>query len=271
MPGVTYIPDPRDYQQIRLGGITGPVDCTGWGGAFRVDAHTKGQIKTTGRALRLNSDEPVPDKNSPGLTLGQVDEAIIKVTHGRVDLDTRAQGRAISRKEATFLIKDGRFMGASLRRGVLVDRGFVHGFSGSHDATFFVRDTEPDQLLMFDSLVPYIVRVSWDAAFDACESLTGIGQIYAQFTRDLTPDYHVRIPYGQEFAQFFLDANGKITRVVKHISRNAHWQRCSTPRYHGSAPGKPQGWARFLVEITDPGQKRDGWLVDHRYAKEIIP
>jgi hypothetical protein len=186
---MTYVPDPRAYQQLVLGGATRTVDCTAWGAAFRVDAHTKGATKTTGRAVRLHSDEPVPDPNSPGLNLGQVDASVIDITNGKVNFDTRAQSRSLSRADTKFRIVDGRFCGLSVWRGVLVDRGFATGFRGSHDVTLFVRDTEPDQPLLFDSLVPTITRVSWDVAFDAAETLTG-GRIYAQFTRDLTPDYH---------------------------------------------------------------------------------
>ncbi len=86
---MTYLPHVLDYQQLPLGGPTGKYDCTAWMAAWLTDAHTSGATKITGRQVRLASNEPVPDPDSPGLNLGQVDTATRKLTGGKVDLDTR--------------------------------------------------------------------------------------------------------------------------------------------------------------------------------------
>lgn len=266
----TYVPDPRHYQQLNNGDPYGGVDCTAWGAAFRVDAHTKGATKTTGTAVRRHTDEPVPDKSSPGLNLAQVDASVFDITNGKVDFDTRVQLRSLSRAEIKFRIVDGRFAGFSILRGVLVDRGFVSGFRGGHDVTMFTRENEPDQPIMFDSLKTSLTRVSWDVVFDAAEAIAG-GRIYAQFTRDLTPDYHMRIPKGQTFRRFHLNDSGRIVRVSSHESSSDVWRPCSVPRYHASAAGKPTSWSRQLVQIHAPGHPRDGWWVSARWAQEINP
>lgn len=267
----TYVPDPRQYQQIPLGGVTGNVDCTAWGAAFRVDAHTNGNVKTTGRLVRLHSDEPIPDKASPGLNLGQVDAAVIDITSGRVDFDTRVQSRSLSRPEVKARIQDGRFCGMSIWRGVLVDRGFVTGFRGGHDGTFFTRDTEPDQLLMFDSLVTSITRLSWDVAFDAAERMAG-GLIYAQFTRDLSPDFVVTIAplAGQHTRAFYtyeLGVNGRIVGSHLRHTGGIRNKRCSRPTFHTSATKGITG--RYLVQITE-GEWSGSW-VNAKFAEETNP
>jgi hypothetical protein len=270
---VTYTPDIRAYQQLQFGGPTGPFDCTAWSGALLVDAHSQGAIKTTGRAIRLRTDEAVPDRSSPGLNLPQVDEAVLEITTARgkpVDLDTRVQLRSLSRADVQFRIVDGRWATIQVLRDVLVRRGFLDGFRGGHALTVHTLIGQPDVFILGDPLVDHYVRCSPDALFDAAEALTG-GHIYAQFTRDLTPDYHVRIPNGTEFARFHLDSAGRIARVSRHVSHNAAWQRCTPPRYHASAPGKPKGWARQLVQITEPGSNRNGWFVSAKYAQEIVP
>jgi hypothetical protein len=194
---------------------------------------------------------------------------VIDITNGKVNFDTRVQSRSLSRADTKFRIVDGRFCGLSVWRGVLVDRGFATGFRGSHDVTLFVRDTEPDQPLLFDSLVPTITRVSWDVAFDAAETLTG-GRIYAQFTRDLTPDYHAVIkPTAghtlRPFYRFLLDANGRITGTSLSHTKGTD-QRCSVPAFHSGSNGIA---GRYLVRLSEG--PRAGWYVNAKFAEELNP
>lgn len=267
---MTYVPDPRNYQQLHPVGKYGGFNCTAEGAAFRVDAHTRGAIRTTGESVRAHSDEPIPDRTSPGLNLLQVDAAVRDITMGQVNFDTRVQGRSLSRAELKFRIRDDRFCGLSVNRGIFVARGFLSGFSGAHDVTLFVRDTDWDQPLLFDPLVPSITRVSWDVAFDAAESLTG-GYIYAQLTRDLTPDYHwvlhpVKPATIRAFYRFKVE-NGRVVGMVKRWTRGTD-VRCTPPRYYPGANGQK---GRQLVQLVAPGQHRDGWYVNARYAEELNP
>jgi hypothetical protein len=262
-----YIPDPLRYQQLGNGDPYGGYNCTAWGAAFRVDAHSKGSIKTTGTQVRAHSDERRPDPSSPGLNLGQVDAAVIDITNGRVNLDTRAQERSLPRSEIQWRIVDGRFCGLSVNRGVLVNRGWASGFTGAHDITIFVREGFPNNPVMFDPLVKTLRPVSWDAAFDAAESLTP-GHIYAQFTRDATPDYKwVLFPKPpaklREFYRFREDGRiiGKYTTAGTDVA-------CTPPRY---VPGTRVRPSRWLVTLIAPGHNRNGWHVNARYAEELNP
>lgn len=267
----TYVPDVDRYQQLEQGDRFGSVNCTAYGAAFRCDFHTKGAIKTTGAAVRSHSNEPIPDPGSPGLNLGQVDNAVIEITNGKVDFDTRAQSRALSRAEIRNRVVDGRAAGLSVMRGVLVNRGWGGGssFTGAHDITVFTRETEPDVPILFDSLVPRLQRISWDAAFDAAEALTGA--IYAQFTRDLTPDYHaVIVPTPpantRPFYRYLLDDMGQI-RGSQLVSTGGIDKDCSVPRYHPSTTSGISG--RYLVMFTEGAHK--GWYVNAKFAKERNP
>lgn len=273
----TYVPDPRAYLQLRHGDPYGGYNCTAWGAAFRVDAHSKGATKTTGIAVRSHSDEPRPDPSSPGLNLGQVDESVKVITHDKIDFDTRVQGRSLPRGDVQWRVRDGRFCGLSVDRGVFVRRGFLEGFTGAHDVTLFTRDTEPNQPLLFDPLVPTITRVSWDVAFDAAESLTG-GYVYAQFTRDLTPDYHwvlePKAPATVRVMNHFIVRNiggfNRIVRIEKVTTRGTD-VKCTPPRFIRGKAGAPDYWDRYLVQLIAPGHARDGWYVDARWAEELNP
>jgi hypothetical protein len=126
MPTTTYTPDPRKHQQLGYGSPTGNVDCSAESGGWLVDADTQGAIMTTGRNIRLHTDEPVPDRASPGLNLPQVDASVLEITTARgkpVDLDTRVGLRSLSRADVKFRIVDGRWATIQVLRGVLVSAG----------------------------------------------------------------------------------------------------------------------------------------------------
>jgi hypothetical protein len=263
---VSYTPDIDRYQQIPLGGATGPYDCTAWSAAILVDAHTQGAIQTTGRQIRLHTDEPVPDWDSPGLRLPQVDGAVVDVTNGRVQLDTRVQLNSLRRTEIEWRIKDGRWATIQVQRGVLVARGFLQGFSGAHALTVHARATDGIPIIG-DPLVPHYVAASWDAIFDAAEALTG-GRVYSQFTRDLTPDYHwVCRPTGSAVFRAFrrFSSDGRV--LGTHTTRGMDVP-CTPPRY---VPGTKRRPGRYLVQLVIPGKPRNGWFVSAQFAEEIIP
>lgn len=263
---MTYYPDPDRYQQIALGGPTGPYDCTGWSAAWIVDAHSQGAIRTTGRKVRLHSDEPIPDSDSPGLNLPQADAAVLDITNGRINLDTRVQYNALPRDQVRWRITDGRWATVQVQRGVLVARGFLEGFTGAHAITVHARPIDSIPVIG-DPLVPHYVPASWDAIFDAAEALTG-GRVYTSFTRDLTPDYRwVCRPTGtatiRAFRRFTADG-----RVVGTYHTRGMAVDCTPPRY---VPGVGRRPGRYLVQLVIPGKRRNGWFVSAQFASEIQP
>lgn len=271
---MTYTPDIRQYQQLNNGDPWGGFDCTAWCGAILVDAHTQGARQTTGTAVRRNSNEVPPDPRSPGLNLPQVDDSVFKITGGHVDLDTKVQARALTRDQAQAMIIDGRWGTYQINRAVFVNRGFATGFMGAHAITVHARDID-NLPVIGDPLVSHYYAVSWDALGDAAESLTHSfdpGKVYTQFTRDLTPDYRVRImptpPYKVvTFYQFFLNAKGQIARKpVPHTIGGLN-KPCTRPSWHGSVVTGVPG--RKLVQFKTP--KGTLMWVDARYSYEVYP
>ena len=261
----TYIPDIKRYQQLVYGGATGSVDCTAWGGALVTDAHTRGGIKLTGRAIRLASSEPVPDPGSPGLNVQQVDAAIYKLTGGKVNLDTPTPG-TFGRVQVRDRAVDGQWVNLAVRRSVLVDRGYggSSGFRGAHDITVHARATDLAPIIG-DPLVPYYFASTWDAVLDAAQAVTATGYIYASFTRDTTKDYRASVTprTGQtrrQFARYYLNSDGTIRSREMHVT-SGFSASCTPPRYHAGA------YARQLVQLTSGTRK--GWWISAVYAREV--
>jgi hypothetical protein len=262
-----YIPDIRHYQQIPLGGITGPVDCTGWGGALCCDAHSQGTIKVTGRQVRLASNEPVPDPRSPGMNVQQVDDAIYKLTGGRVDFYTPIPGR-FGRVAVRDRAVEGQWVNLAVNRGILVDRGYggSSGFRGSHDITIHIRHTDLAPIIG-DTLVPYYYAASWDAVLDAAQAVTSTGYIFASFTRDVTPDYRVSVQVSpgktrRMYYRYFVDAStNRITGRKAMYTSVGFRADCTPPRVHGGR------WTREIVKLTSGS--RAGYWLNSAYAYEV--
>lgn len=264
---MTTVPDMREYQQLDEP-KTGWCDCSAYSAAILLHAHTKGRVTTTGRRVRLNTDEPVPDPDSPGLTLPQVDDSIRRITGGTVDFDTRIGYRSLDRTQIRNRVVDGRWAGIQVWRGVLVDRGFVSGFRGAHASTIHTLPGEPDVPIVGDPLVTHYIRAGWDALFDAAERLTG-GYIYTTWTRDLTPDYHAVVwpdkGYDRRGFARFIVRDGKIVDSRPDTTGGFDVD-CTAPAYFANAAG---GKGRMLVRLTEG--KREGWYIDDKWAREKQP
>jgi hypothetical protein len=257
----TYIPEARKYLQLVLGGPTGGVDCTAWMAA-RLAAAQSRHFEVTGRQIRLASDEPVPDPDSPGLNLPQVDAALRHLTG--INLDTRI---GIADHTAQAYTVAGRWMGLQVNRGVLVDKGYAGGsrFRGGHAITVHSADGVP---VIGDSLVPYYERTSWSTIWAAAAALqlgnghiVGAGRAYACFTRDTTRDYevviHPRYPHKRQSFNVYRVENGKIperngrtTAATGGLSAD-----CTQPRLH-AWPGHS---SKSLVQLTT-GSRKGEWI-----------
>lgn len=70
---MSFIYKPRHQYQLRPGSApTGGYDCTAYAAAMAIDRHTMGGVRVTGRQVRLASNEPTPDPDSPGLNIPQI-------------------------------------------------------------------------------------------------------------------------------------------------------------------------------------------------------
>lgn len=256
-----YRPDPSLFQQLVVGGKTASVDCTAHGGAWCCAAHTVGATILNGRQVRLASNEPIPDPRSPGLNVQQVDDAIRKLTGGRVDFYTPVPG-TFGRAGFRDRVIDGRWANLAVKRSVLVDRGYggSSGFRGAHDITIHARATDLAPIIG-DPLVHYYYAATWDAVLDAAQAVTTTGYIFASFTRDLTDDYRVSVhPDTGRFYRYFLNANGSI--VSRKWSRTGGFSAaCTPPKLHRGE------WTKGLVQLTSGSRK--GWWINARYAREV--
>jgi len=181
---------PLNQQQLREP-ITGRFDCTAYGGADAGDADSRGRLVYSGRQVRLATDEPIPDSASPGLNLRQVDEALYRLSHGAINLDTQ-WGAPWSR--VTSFLTAGKWAEISVIRGVLVDAGFGGGnrFRDGH-ATLYGYDQDRRMFVLLDPLVLEPMDVPSDVMRRAAVALmrkAGVpateGDVaYVAFTRDV--------------------------------------------------------------------------------------
>lgn len=122
---------PHSNQLGPSAGKTGPFDCTAHAAAMVADQGTCGAERFTGRSIRLATDEPVPDPQSPGLNLDQVDTALRSLTHGAVDLDVERMYPAAT---TIARVLGGEPAVVQYQRSALIAMGlgFGNGFGGGH-------------------------------------------------------------------------------------------------------------------------------------------
>jgi len=182
------------HHQAQLGadgGIHGGVNCTACAAGMVGEADSCGALRFSGADIRAASDEPDPDPKSPGLNLHQVEAALLKLSKGRIDLDTR--------KRYPFEKLQSRITGGAqailqVNRGVFVDAGEGHHnrFRGGHAITIGADDGNP----WVDDPLTGRFPTTWDTlrkaagllALDKHGAVCGIGRAYVSFSRDITKD-----------------------------------------------------------------------------------
>lgn len=245
-------------------GPTGGVDCTGWAASRVIGASTCGKVVPSGRTIRLLSNEPIPDKKSPGLNLFQV--ADVATDHYGVHLDVRAGSRALDWSEYEDLRASGLPMLVQLSYRPIAASHFDagRGFRGGHamaetqHATYdSLADGRAPGVWSFDgSLYPreLIKEAAGELVIDPAHGITvGHGKVWCAVGRDTAPDYEVSIhPRKHRQTRRYRDFRivaGRIAtpparpfrvRATKGID-----ERCSPPR----AFLHPDGEYRFLVEF----------------------
>lgn len=253
--------------QLKQGGATGGVDCTCWAARAAIAHATCGAVIVSGRTVRLQSDEPIPDPRSPGLNLQQVADVALK--HG-VYLEVHIGYYALTWKEYEAARSDGR---GAIVQGVysaIADSRYDagRGFRGTHAI-------EEDQHQTLDSLADgrapgvfqhdgtlYDRRVM--RAF--AEALFGKDRIWCALTRDTAPDLRATIRPAAGHARrayrvFNVTAQGRVSDVDPYrVQTTAGIDRpCSAPR---AVPGP--GGLRFLVQIQ--GGPHNGEWVARRWS-----
>jgi hypothetical protein len=224
-----YHPTHQAQLEYKWGGKYGGANCTPCSAGMTGQAHTCGALLFTGAQIRAASNEPIPDPKSPGLNLGQVDEALFKLSKGAIDLDTHYR---YDFDDVRKRVTAGAQAILQIQRSVLVKRGEAYGntFAGGHAITIGVDSIG----VWFDDPLTGRHYTSWATLEAAAGALVlndagdicGFGKAYVSFSRDITLSYRVRFIPGLLFAYTFRD--GRIW--------DRHRQRIKAPT---GAPCKP--------------------------------
>jgi hypothetical protein len=248
----------------------GWVDCGAFAGAMAAAFDTCGGVALTGAQVRHDTNEPVPDPQSPGLSLAQVHAALAK--HG-VDLDVRYR---MPWADFAKAIDSGH--------GAMLEVGYAPIAASRFDAGQGFRDTHmilvlPGWIVM-DPLAsglggtyryhgeayPEALLRQAAGAMTLSTGTVGQGYVYAALTRDQrgtwTAGVHPRPGTKKGFFRYRLAGNDIVSREVHYTGGfTAH---CSPPTKHDW----PQlGISRRLVRLTSGGFT--GWWIPAQCATEV--
>ena len=173
------------------GGVHGGVNCTACAAGMVGEADSCGSLRFTGAQIRAASDEPNPDPKSPGLNLRQVEAALLKLSNGRIDLDTR---KRYPFEKLRARISGGSVAILQVKRGVFIDAGEGHHnkFRGGHAITIGADNGNP----WIDDPLTGRFPTTWETLRQAAGrlelnnhgSICGVGKAYVSFSRDITTD-----------------------------------------------------------------------------------
>lgn len=121
-----YQPPVAPYLQLAQGDRYGPLNCMAYAAAAVISFDTKGAKHPTGAQIRALTNEPIPNRDDPGLNLAQVDAAAARLG---VRLDVRyripwaeymlltAHGHASILSVGYAPIADSPYKGSTVFRG----------------------------------------------------------------------------------------------------------------------------------------------------------
>jgi hypothetical protein len=269
MSCATHIADPS----FQIGaGATGSVDCTAHSASNAIDHATCGAKDPGGRTIRLQSSEPVPDPNSPGLNLSQV--AAVAANHYGVNLDIRIGSRKVSWADYERRRKAGQGAVIQVNYGPIADSKYDagRGFRGGHamfesiHATYDpLADGRASGVFRHNGTVydREIMKRAAGGLITASSSQgvvrVGYGYIWAAFTRDVIPAYHAQVPAGDFWAYWVVD--GAVKKRIKRTT-GGFSAGCLPPQTfpwsgHGSVT---------LVKLTTGS--RAGTYISANYGRE---
>lgn len=229
-----FHPDVQLQLTYAEGGRYGPYNCTACSGGMTGEGHTCGSLRYTGAQVRAASSEPIPDPESPGLNLAQVDTALYKLSGGRINLDTHYRYPMDSVRTR---VDGGAIATLQIQRSVLVENGHAHGnnFRGAHAITIGSDSKGPWYI---DPLTGFH-RITWNLLGSAAAALVlgesgeicGRGKAYVSFTRDLVANYRISVqPFAghakRDFALYVVKA-GVIT--ARHVRETGGFTANSNP------------------------------------------
>lgn len=139
---MTYLPTFQPQNPALSGDPYGWLGCATYCGAMAADYMSAGKVKITGKQVRAASNEPIPDKRSPGLNLAQVNDAVVRLGGGPFSVHTNTTTKLSWQQVHDFLaaghgvhiaggyvpIRASRFAGSRLfggNHGIFVAPGWI--------------------------------------------------------------------------------------------------------------------------------------------------
>lgn len=276
----TYEPDPS-FQLAAAAGPTGPFDCSAHSTSDLIDYVTMGAKDPGGRAIRLASNEPRPDRLSPGLNLAQV--AYVALSRYNVYIDVRTGSRALTRSQ----YESYRLAG----RGMLPQLDYAPIARSPQDAGRGFGERYPSGHMMFEShsctqdpladgrpgAWKYNGAVyNRDLMFRAMARLwtgsrtVGANEIWCGFSHDVVPDtnYFVHIKPSFKFFRYYVE-NGVIFDR-EPITNRSFTRPCTVPLSR-PYPTSKGGTGRYYSLVRIKSGSYDGWYVERQFAHEVKP
>jgi len=208
-------PDARRYWQLQQNDTHGGDNCTAYAAAAAADYDTCGRILLKGARIREVSDEPTPDKKSPGLNLSQVRTAVLRLTDGEVNFTKFTSSMALDWEEYEERRKAGHGFITQIDYTPFTETAFVgdpkfkrgHAIFESPESTYDpIADGRRNSIFKFNgTLYPrdLIRRAAGEMvlARDANKRPTkrvGIGKVWCAMTRDRRSGHeHGPIDFGR--------------------------------------------------------------------------
>lgn len=225
----TYVARHRAQLAFSEGGKYGPVNCTPVGFSRALDQGTCGKELVTGAQIRAASTEPIPDPASPGMNLDQGDDAVFRLTAGRVNFDSR---RMYDADVAIRRILGGEPAVIQFQRSALISLGFGFGnaFAGGHAASadgiggLHIDDTLTRRFPVTAAQMKTIL-----GSLLLSSGPVGYGKAYVSFAPDMTVEWRVVVRAGK-FGLYTVDAARRLVTATRVPITGGFSARCTSPR-----------------------------------------
>lgn len=227
----TYLARHRAQLAFSEGGKYGPVNCTPVGFSRALDQGTCGKELVTGAQIRAASTEPIPDPASPGMNLDQGDDAVFRLTAGRINFDSR---RMYDADVAIRRILGGEPAVIQFQRSALISLGFGFGnaFAGGHAASadgiggLHIDDTLTRRFPVTAAQMKTIL-----GSLLLSTGPVGYGKAYISFAPDMTAAWRVVVhPPSGEFGLYTVDPARRLVTATRVARTGGFSARCTSAR-----------------------------------------
>jgi hypothetical protein len=266
-----FHPTHQAQLEYKWGGKYGNVNCQACSAGMAGQADTCGALLFTGAQIRAATNEPIPDPESPGLTLTQVHAAIYKLSNGKIDLDVHT-GYPFASFKSRVIAGDQAILNGARRALIEAGQGYGNGFAKNHAIECGADYGVP----WFDDPLTKRVATTWAVlerfagTLDLGDGLLGIGKANCAFTRDITANYVVTVrPIKPAIVRRYTRhqvVDGVARMDLRQVRETEGFQlACGAPKSYPTNIGTRIS----LVQIHKAGSRMDGWWLSSGYSKEV--